>query len=98
MDCQNEQLLAELNHCRKNNEHPDIEEQLISAEIEEMLWLSPDAIFTTQDKETQDEDKDKDIGDIVPYTAGLKRSSKPRTASNILKTTRDSENSTESEL
>lgn len=98
LDRQNEQLLAELDQCREKNEHPDTGEQLTSADIEEMPWLSPDAIVKTQDEESGDEDEDEDVGDMVPQRAGLKRNSKPKTAPGTPKTTKNSRNSIESEL
>lgn len=42
---QNEKLLAEVDQCRANNVHPDTGDQLTSHDIEEMSWLSSDAIF-----------------------------------------------------
>ncbi|KAL9127047.1 MAG: hypothetical protein Q9217_004011 [Psora testacea] len=97
LDRQNEQLLAELDQCREDNEHPDTGKQLTSADIDEMPWLSPDAMVQNQDEDS-DKDEDKDVGDIVAQRAGLKRNSKPKTTSDTPKTTKNPRNSTESEL
>lgn len=48
---QNEKLFAELDQCRANNVHPNIEEQLTSHDIEEMSWLSSNVIFWTKNKD-----------------------------------------------
>lgn len=52
----------------------------------------------TRFEDTSDKDEDEDVGDIVPHRAGLKRNSKPKTASSTPKTTIISRSSTESEL
>jgi hypothetical protein len=70
---QNEELLAELDQCRADNVHPDTGEQLTSHDIEEMPWLSPDAIFQTKDKDDGvEENEDDDIGNMVPQRSDLK--------------------------
>ena len=80
LDHQNEQLLAELDHCREKREHPDTGEQLTSRDIEEMPWLSPDAIVKPEDDDSnvneEDDNEDENIENIVPERAGLKRKPK----------------------
>ena len=81
LDRQNEQLLAELDQYREKNEHPDTGEQLASADIERMPWLSLDAIPKTKDEDNEEGDEDEDVGNIVPQRTGLKRNPKPKIAS-----------------
>ncbi|KAL9041818.1 MAG: hypothetical protein Q9214_003976, partial [Letrouitia sp. 1 TL-2023] len=97
LDRQGKQVLAELDECREKNEHPDTGEQLTDTDIEEMPWLSSDAIAMTQEEDSGSKDEDEDII-IVPQRAGLKRNPKPETVSGSSKTNRNSGNSTESEL
>lgn len=74
LDSQNEQLRAELDACRENNEHPDTGEQLTNSDIQEMPWLSK---FETQDRDDSededDDDGDGDTGITIPQRTGLKR-------------------------
>ena len=96
---QNEQLLTELDNCREQNEHPDTEEQLTKADIEEMPWLSPDTIRQTEnEKDERDNDDDEDIGNIVPQRAGLKRNAKPKDATRTPEPSVPRRASVESEL
>lgn len=89
LDTQNEQLLAELDECRKNNEHPDTGEQLTKAELEEMPWLSPDTIrqmSNDEEEEEEDDDDENEYPNMVRTRKGLKRSVKPTAVPGISET------------
>ena len=77
---QNEELLAELDNCRENNEHPDTGEKLTSKDIEDMPWLSPDAIPDIK-KDEDDIDDDEDFENMVPQRSGLTRNTDSKPAS-----------------
>lgn len=51
LDRQSKQVIADLDEYREKNEHPDTGEQLTKADIEEMPWLSSNAIAKTQEEE-----------------------------------------------
>ena len=98
LDHQNEQLLTELDNCREHNEHPDTDEQLTKADIEEMPWLSPDTIRQTEDDQgKQDDDDDQDIENIVPQRAGLKRNAEPKAATHTSELSESFSNPTDTE-
>ncbi len=97
LDVQNEQLLAELDQCRENNEHPDTGEQLTNADIKKMPWLSPDVIITTEDDDDDEED-DEDIENIVPQRTGLKRNAQREAASRTPEASGTSRDSVESDI
>ncbi len=103
LDIQNEQLLAELDQCRENNEHPDTGEQLTKADIKKMPWLLADVMIKTEDDdddddEEEDNDDDEDIENIVPQRTGLKRNVQPEAASRTPEASGTSRDSVESEL
>ena len=63
LDRQSKKLLAKLDRYRKNEKHPDTGEPLTSTDIEEMPWLSSDAILE-DDSDSEDEyDEDSDEED-----------------------------------
>ncbi len=97
LDVQNEQLLAELDRYRENNEHPDTGEQLTNADIKKMPWLSPDVIITTEDDDDDEED-DEDIENIVPQRTGLKRNAQREAASRTPEASGTSRDSVESDI
>jgi len=97
LDVQNEQLLAELDQCQENNEHPDTGEQLTNADIKKMPWLSPDVIITTEDDDDDEED-DEDIENIVPQRTGLKRNAQREAASRTPEASGTSRDSVESDI
>jgi len=86
LDCQNEQLLAELDQCREKNEHSNIEKQLTNDDIEKMSWLSSNAIIETKKKKKKKKKENEDVRNIVSQRTDLKRSSKSKIASCTSKT------------
>ena len=65
LNYKSEKLFAEFDQCQKRNEHLNIKEQLTSADIEKMLWLSSDMILKSQGENKNKKNKDKDIKIIV---------------------------------
>lgn len=99
LDVQSEQLLAELDQCRENNEHPDTGEQLTEADIKKMPWLAPDVIMKTEDDDDDEkEDDDEDIENIVPQRTGLKHNTQREAASRTPEASGTSRDSVESKL
>ncbi len=93
---QTEMLLEELNQCRENNEHPDIEEKLTDDDIKDMPWLAFEATPTNENEKSDAEDED--IDNLVPSVTGLKRDSKPTAPSGTGSASENSGNPIRSEL
>lgn len=76
LDIQYLQLRDELDRCRNNNEHSNIEKSLINADIELMPWLSSYEISRSENEKNYDnENKNDDIEILIPQKTDLQRSS-----------------------